>query len=63
MSKSWLTYLLLCPDGKLYCGVTNDMEKRLSAHNRGIASLNSSLAGYFEICDEVSSSAVRKDHP
>jgi len=38
MRESWMTYLLLCGDGKLYCGVTNDMEKRLDAHNRGIAS-------------------------
>ena len=38
MSNSWVTYLLLCADGKIYCGVTNDMEKRLDAHNRGIAS-------------------------
>ena len=38
MSKSWMTYLLLCADGKIYCGVTNDMKKRLDAHNRGIAS-------------------------
>jgi len=38
MSESWLTYLLLCADGKFYCGVTNDIEKRLDAHNRGIAS-------------------------
>ena len=38
MSESWLTYLLLCADGKIYCGVTNDIEKRLDAHNRGIAS-------------------------
>ena len=38
MSESWMTYLLLCTDGKIYCGVTNDMEKRLDAHNRGIAS-------------------------
>ncbi len=38
MSKSWVTYLLLCADGKIYCGVTNDMEKRLDAHNRGTAS-------------------------
>jgi putative endonuclease len=33
-----MAYLLLCADGKIYCGVTNDMEKRLDAHNRGIAS-------------------------
>jgi len=38
MRESWITYLLLCADGKMYCGVTNDMEKRLDAHNRGIAS-------------------------
>lgn len=38
MSKSWVTYLLLCADGKIYCGVTNDMGTRLDAHNRGIAS-------------------------
>jgi putative endonuclease len=38
MSKSWMTYLILCADGKIYCGVTNDMKKRLDAHNRGIAS-------------------------
>ena len=38
MSESWITYLLLCADGKIYCGVTNDMEKRLEAHNQGIAS-------------------------
>jgi putative endonuclease len=33
-----MTYLLLCADGKIYCGVSNDMEKRLDAHNRGTAS-------------------------
>jgi len=38
MRESWMTYLLLCADGKLYCGVTNDMGKRLDAHNRGVAS-------------------------
>ena len=38
MRESWIAYLLLCADGKIYCGVTNDMEKRLDAHNRGIAS-------------------------
>ncbi len=38
MSDSWITYLLLCADGKIYCGVTNNMEKRLDAHNRGTAS-------------------------
>jgi len=29
------TYLLRCADGTLYCGWTNDLEKRLAAHNCG----------------------------
>jgi len=32
------TYLLKCADGTLYCGWTNDPEKRLAAHNAGTAS-------------------------
>jgi putative endonuclease len=32
------TYLLRCADGTLYCGWTNDIEKRLAAHNSGKAS-------------------------
>lgn len=29
------TYILRCSDGSLYCGWTNDIEKRLAAHNSG----------------------------
>lgn len=29
------TYILRCSDGSLYTGWTNDMEKRLKAHNDG----------------------------
>ena len=32
------TYILRCADGTLYTGWTNDLEKRLVAHNRGTAS-------------------------
>ena len=28
-------YLLRCSDGSLYCGCTNDLDKRLVAHGRG----------------------------
>ncbi|MFR8927173.1 GIY-YIG nuclease family protein [Peptoniphilus senegalensis] len=31
-------YILKCSDGSLYTGYTNDLEKRLNAHNSGIAS-------------------------
>ncbi len=31
----YFTYLLECADGTLYCGYTDDLEKRLKAHNAG----------------------------
>ena len=30
-------YILRCADDTLYCGWTNDLEKRLAAHNSGTA--------------------------
>ncbi len=32
------TYILKCADGTYYTGWTNDITKRLSSHNKGIAS-------------------------
>ena len=32
------TYILKCSDGTLYTGWTNNLEKRLAAHNMGTAS-------------------------
>lgn len=32
---SWRCYLLRCADDTLYCGITNDLDKRLAAHNAG----------------------------
>ena len=32
------TYILRCADGTLYTGWTNDLERRLAAHNRGTGS-------------------------
>jgi putative endonuclease len=34
----WYCYLLRCADDTLYCGITNDLKKRLAAHNAGTAS-------------------------
>lgn len=31
----YYAYLLRCADGTLYAGYTNDLQKRLSAHNSG----------------------------
>ncbi len=32
---SWVCYLLRCADDTLYCGISNDLGKRLAAHNAG----------------------------
>ena len=37
-SGTWLCYLLRCADDTLYCGITNDLDKRIMTHNAGTAS-------------------------
>lgn len=32
-SKDFKVYILKCADNTLYCGMTNDIEKRVKAHN------------------------------
>ena len=32
---NWGVYLLECADGTYYCGATNNIQKRLEAHNKG----------------------------
>lgn len=33
--KPWWVYLVRCADGTLYCGATNDVARRIAAHNAG----------------------------
>jgi putative endonuclease len=57
-------YLLRCGDGSLYCGWTTDLEKRVDAHRRGVASkytrtrLPVEVAASWELCD---ASAARRE--
>ena len=30
--NNWLIYILKCKDGSLYCGITNNLAKRLKQH-------------------------------
>ena len=34
-SKPWIVYVLRCGDDTLYTGITDDLPKRLKAHNEG----------------------------
>jgi putative endonuclease len=35
IEKKWVVYLVQCSDKSLYCGITNNLKKRLAAHNSG----------------------------
>jgi putative endonuclease len=32
----WIVYILECSDKSLYTGITNDLHRRLEAHDRGL---------------------------
>ena len=34
-SLEWIVYIVRCFDGTFYTGITNDLDKRLLAHNAG----------------------------
>ena len=38
MEGKWYVYILRCADDTLYTGITNNLDRRLKAHNAGTAS-------------------------
>ena len=38
MTVDWVVYILECGDHSLYTGITNNIDKRLEAHQEGVAS-------------------------
>ncbi len=38
MNSSWCVYVLRCRNNLLYIGITNNLDKRLSEHERGTGS-------------------------
>ncbi len=34
--EGWILYVLRCSDGSLYCGITNNLERRVDQHNAGL---------------------------
>lgn len=35
IKKKWYVYLLECRDGSYYCGITNNLARRVQEHNDG----------------------------
>jgi putative endonuclease len=61
----WLCYILLCADGTLYTGITNDLDKRLLAHNAGTAAKYTRARkpvelAFAEVCADKSAALKRE---
>lgn len=63
--RTWVLYILECKDGTLYTGITDDLERRLAAHNAGKGAKYTRGRGplkvrYVEHCPDRSS-ALRRE--
>ena len=66
MDKKWYVYILRCGDGTLYCGSTDDVQRRLTAHRAGKGAKYTRGRGplelvYSEECDSCSA-ALKREH-
>jgi putative endonuclease len=61
----WFVYLLKCSDNSLYCGITNNLNKRINTHNKGLGAkytkyrLPVSLM-YYEVLESKSDALKRE---
>ncbi len=62
---TWYCYLLECADNTLYCGITNDLDKRIAAHNAGEGAKYTrgrtpARLAYAEVCADKSAALKRE---
>lgn len=64
--SEWSVYIVRCADTTLYTGITNDLEKRISAHNAGMGAKYTKARGPVELVyvEEVAdrSTASKREH-
>jgi putative endonuclease len=65
IAVNWVCYILRCADDTLYTGISNDLEKRLAAHNAGTAAKYTRARGpvqlvFVEPCADKSSALKRE---
>jgi len=65
LELAWVCYILNCADETLYCGITNNIKKRLAAHNEGVAAKYTRARGpvtllWVENCDGKSAALKRE---
>ncbi len=65
MEKQWTVYILECGDGTLYTGITDDLRRRLIAHEEGRGAKYTRGRGplklrYYETVSDKSSALKRE---
>lgn len=65
MDKKWFVYILRCGDGTLYCGMTDDVCRRLEVHRAGKGAKYTRGRGplelmYSEECESYSAALKRE---
>ncbi len=63
--SEWVVYILECQDKTLYTGITNNLERRISQHEKGQGAKYTKGRGPFEIkytehCDDKSLALQRE---
>ena len=66
MEKQWCVYILECGDGSLYTGITDDLQRRIKAHEAGKGAKYTRGRGplklrYHELLDSHSD-ALRREY-
>jgi len=62
---AWFVYILRCGDDSLYTGITNNIEKRINAHENGSGAKYTKGRGpltlvYMQECADKSTAAKRE---
>lgn len=65
MDKTWYVYILLCRGETLYCGITDDVQRRLEMHRSGKGAKYTRGRGplelvYTEECESYSAALKRE---
>ncbi len=63
--EQWFVYILKCADGSLYTGITNDIDRRIAAHEEGRGAKYTRGRGPFDVLHreayETRSDALKRE--
>ena len=64
--KNHCCYIVICGDNTLYCGYSNDVEKRVSNHNKGVGAKYTKtrlpVKLVYSECFDTKSDAMKREY-